>query len=99
MNVFDIIKKPVITEKSQKLELSWIYTVIISKKATKVDVKNAFGQLYWVKVEGVNIVKTREKFRKTKTWIAMKKKPLVKAMIKLAWKERISDFIKLKIKD
>ncbi|MDD2487520.1 MAG: 50S ribosomal protein L23 [Candidatus Gracilibacteria bacterium] len=99
MNLFDIIKKPVVTEKSQKGELSGIYTVIISKGATKVDVKNAFGQLYGVKVASVNIVKTREKFRNTKTGVALKKRTSVKAMIRLAGKDRISDFIKLKIKD
>ncbi|EKE25981.1 MAG: 50S ribosomal protein L23 [uncultured bacterium (gcode 4)] len=99
MNLFDIIKKPVITEKSQRWELTGIYTVIVDKNATKVDIKNAFNGLYGVKVESVNIVKTREKVRNTKTWIAMKKRPSVKAMVKLAWKERISDFIKLKIKD
>ena len=97
MNIFDIIKKPVVTEKSQKLELNWVYTVFIDKKATKVDVRNAFSTLYWVKVEHVNIIKTMEKVRNTKTWIALKRRSKVKALVKLAWKDRISDFMKLKV--
>lgn len=99
MELFKIIKKPIITEKSQRYELSWVYTMEVNSSATKVDIRSAFERLYWVKVESVNIVKTREKFRNTRTWVALKKKPTTKALIKLSGKERVADLMKIKIKD
>ncbi|HBA44530.1 TPA: 50S ribosomal protein L23 [Patescibacteria group bacterium] len=40
---------------------------MVDPSATKVDIKNTFKRLYGVTVEAVNIIKTREKFRNTKT--------------------------------
>ena len=99
MELFKIIKKPVITEKSQRYELSWVYTMEVSNMATKVDIRSAFEKLYWVKVESVNIVKTREKFHQTKTWIHIKRRPTVKALIKLEGWKKIADLMKIKTKD
>jgi len=99
MELFKIIKKPVITEKSQALELAWVYTMQVNSLCTKVDVKNAFEKLYWVSVKSVNIVKTREKVRNTRKWVAIKKKPTTKALIALKDGQRIADLMKLKIKD
>ena len=99
MNLFKIIKKPVITEKSQRLELSWVYTMEVNPRATKVDIANAFGKLYGVAVKGVNIVKTREKMRNSNKWAIVKKKPTTKALISLEKNARIADLMKLKIKD
>lgn len=99
MEIFNVIKKPLITEKTQKLELTWVYTVEVNPNATKVDIKNAFGRLYWVDVKSVNIVKTQAKYRNTRTWIASKRKPSVKALVSLKKWQKIEDYIKLKIKD
>lgn len=99
MELFKIIKKPVITEKTQALELSWVYTMQVNHLSNKVEIRNAFERLYWVEVEKVNIVKTREKFRNTRTWVALRKKPTVKALISLKKWQRIQDLMKLKIKD
>lgn len=63
MSVFSIIKKPVVTEKSQIAELSGVYTVLVDNSATKVDVRSAFETLYNVEVEKVNIIKVRRKIR------------------------------------
>ncbi len=99
MELFKIIKKPVITEKSQRYELSWVYTMEVNSLATKVDIRNAFEKLYWVDVESVNIIKTREKYRNTRTWIALRRKPTTKALIKLANGQKVADLMKLKIKE
>jgi ribosomal protein L23 len=44
MSLYTIIKRPVVTEKSQRLELEGAYTVIVSP--TKVDVRTSFERLY-----------------------------------------------------
>ncbi|MCK9272613.1 50S ribosomal protein L23 [Candidatus Gracilibacteria bacterium] len=96
MKIYNTIKRPVVTEKSQKLELSGVYTVIVDPSATKVDIKNSFKRLYGVTVEAVNIIKTREKFRNTRTGASLKRKMETKALVSLKGKERISDFAKIK---
>ncbi|MDR1997342.1 MAG: 50S ribosomal protein L23 [Candidatus Margulisbacteria bacterium] len=53
-SVYDVIVKPVVTEKSS-LELGKnIYTFIVQKKATKIAVRSAVEKIYNVKVAKVN---------------------------------------------
>ncbi len=99
MNLFSIIKKPLITEKSQRLELTGTYTMVINDRATKTDVKNSIEALYGVKVEKVNIVRTREKFHNTNRGAKLKRRSITKALITLKDGKRIADLQKLKIKD
>ena len=96
MSVFSIIKKPVVTEKSQKAELSGVYTVLIDSSATKVDVRSAFETLYAVEVEKVNIIKVRRKIRVAgKGGVAVKRKEQVKALVTLKKGSRLNDFQKI----
>ena len=45
MSLYNIIKKPVVTEKSQILEMKGKYTLIVDDKATKVDVRTSVERL------------------------------------------------------
>jgi large subunit ribosomal protein L23 len=59
MNIHDVIKGPLITEKlDQAREKFRQYSFIVDKKATKIDVARAVESLFKVSVEGVrtNIV-------------------------------------------
>lgn len=96
MKILSIIKRPVITEKSQIWEQNSVYTVMVDKTATKVDIKNAFFKLYWVKVEAVRVLNTREKFKFGKKSIIKKKGIERKAMVTLAKWEDVIDFIQIK---
>lgn len=98
MELFKVIKKPLITEKTQTLELHWVYTIEADPRATKIDIKTAFNRLYSVQVEKVNIIKVREKFKNTRTGLNIKRKPSIKALVTLKSWQRL-DFSKLKIKD
>ncbi len=99
MNLFQIIKRPVVSEKSQMLELEGTYVVEVDSNATKVDVRSAFERLYGVKVASVNVIKTREKFRTAGRRMAqMKRHPAKKALVTLAGSDRIADFQKIKTK-
>ncbi len=96
MSLYSIIKKPVVSEKSQVLEFAGVYTVIVDTKATKVDVRSAFERLYGVKVESVNIIKTRPKFKNGgKAGIVAKRGIEKKALVKLAEGSRLADFQKI----
>ncbi len=63
MKTFDIILKPVITEKATDQEKKGKYSVIVRKDATKIDVKEAFRALYGVKVLKINVMRTASKTR------------------------------------
>jgi len=64
-NPFNIIKKPVITEKATKLkETDNKYEFVVAKNATKNQIKQAIEQLFNVDVEKVRTVITHGKMRR-----------------------------------
>lgn len=91
-SLFTLIDRPVVTEKSQRGELSGVYTLQIDPRATKVDIRTFIERAYGVRVRKVNIVKTREKFRNTRQGMKIKRAPVVKAMVSLEGNDRIADF-------
>ncbi len=96
MSQYNIIKKPVITEKSQKLEMRGVYTLTVDNRATKVDVRTAIERLYGVSVTKVNMINTRVKVRVNGKYGAqVKRKETTKAIVTLKAGERISDFQKI----
>lgn len=56
-NPRDILKKPLITEKSMDLVNENKYTFIVDTKSNKVEIKKAVEELFKVKVEKVNTMK------------------------------------------
>ena len=55
MTAYDIIKKPVITEKSEMLRREYNkYTFEVNTKANKIQIKKAVEELFNVKVEAVS---------------------------------------------
>lgn len=64
MNPYNVIKKPLLTEKSTQLkELNNQYCFEVDLRATKDDIKGAVESLFKVKVEGV---RTMQYFGKKK---------------------------------
>ncbi len=63
MNSYDIIKRPVLTEKSYAGVPAKIYTFVVAKSANKVQIANAVEEVFGVKVASVNtsIVKGKVK--------------------------------------
>ncbi len=57
----DIIIKPIITEKSSMAMQQGKYTFKVSKKATKIDIKNAVEKLFGVKVLEVRTINVKGK--------------------------------------
>ncbi|MCH7800462.1 MAG: 50S ribosomal protein L23 [Chloroflexi bacterium] len=61
MQVFDIIRRPVITEKSTLLQEEGRYTFEVSRSATKHQIKTAVEEAFDVEVLQVNTMNVRGK--------------------------------------
>lgn len=59
----NILTKPIITEKTSRSQENGIYTFIVVKDATKIDIKNAFEALYGEKVTKVQILYRKPKVK------------------------------------
>ena len=70
-SAYDIIKKPVLTEKSYDQFPGRTYTFEVEKTANKIEIKKAVEELYSVSVKEVNtfIVGGRNKSRYTKAGV------------------------------
>ena len=80
---FDIIKAPVITEKSAQLSENNVYTFKVDKKANKTQIKQVIEKKFGVKVESVNTLNTKPKARRVGRYTG-KTKTYKKAIVKLA---------------
>ena len=69
MNSYDIIRRPILTEKSYAGIAAKTYTFEVAKSANKVEIKKAVEELYNVQVLDVNtlIVAPKTKQRYTKS--------------------------------
>jgi large subunit ribosomal protein L23 len=68
MNAYDIIKRPLLSEKSYATIADKKYTFVVAKEANKVEIRKAVEEIFKVKVQKVNtlIVKGKEKTQNTK---------------------------------
>ncbi|URM34881.1 MULTISPECIES: 50S ribosomal protein L23 [unclassified Bacillus (in: firmicutes)] len=64
MDARDIIKRPVITERSTDIMADKKYTFEVDVRANKTQVKDAVEQIFGVKVEKVNIMNYKGKFKR-----------------------------------
>ena len=64
MNPYDIIIKPVLTEKSYDSIAAKTYTFIVAKDATRTQVKMAVEAIFGVKVARVNTINTLGKMKR-----------------------------------
>lgn len=84
MRLFRILKKPIVSEKSANLEMeNNTYVFEVSKDATKIDIKKSTQELYWVEVASVNVLTTREKFKRGKKGMQLRKRSTKKAYVTL----------------
>ncbi|MGJ7922983.1 50S ribosomal protein L23 [Neobacillus sp. LXY-4] len=64
MDARDIIKRPVITEASSEAMAEKKYTFEVDVRANKTQVKDAIQEIFGVKVEKVNIMNYKGKFKR-----------------------------------
>jgi large subunit ribosomal protein L23 len=64
MNAYDIVRKPVITEKSMNEMADKKYTFIVDVNANKTEIKKAIEEVFKVKVDRVNTVRVLGKMKR-----------------------------------
>lgn len=64
MDARELIKRPVITERSTDLMAEKKYTFEVDVRANKTQVKDAVEEIFGVKVEKVNIMNYKGKFKR-----------------------------------
>ncbi|MFI3228164.1 MAG: 50S ribosomal protein L23 [Clostridia bacterium] len=81
-SVYDIIRKPVITEKSMMgVAMSREYTFEVLRSANKVEIKKAIEEIFGVKVQSVNTINQVGKMKRQGVHVgktAQYKKAIVK---------------------
>ena len=88
----EIIKKPIITEKSMLLvENENKYTFEVSKHANKVQIKKAIEELFDVTVLKVNVINTTPKKKRVGQYFGYKNE-LTKAIVTLDKEDKIEIF-------
>lgn len=64
MNAYDIIIKPILSEKSYDSIPNKKYTFLVDGRATKTQIKAAVEEIFGVDVEKVNTVNVRGKYKR-----------------------------------
>ena len=83
-NYRDVIKAPIITEKTATLSQNGrVYTFSVDPRANKTQIKQAVEKLFNVKVENVNTVNVKPKKKRVGRYVG-KTNRVKKAIVKLA---------------
>jgi large subunit ribosomal protein L23 len=80
-NARDIIKRPIITERSTEVMGEQKYTFEVDYRANKTEIKNAVEEIFEVTVEKVNTMNSKGKFKRVGRhtgYTARRKKAIVK---------------------
>lgn len=64
MNAYDIVRRPVITEKSMNEMADKKYTFIVDVNANKTEIKKAIEEIFKVKVDKVNTIRVMGKIKR-----------------------------------
>lgn len=81
---WDVIKKPLVTEKSMAKQQKSVYTFLVDPQANKPEVKHAVEKAFNVKVAEVRTVKVKGKLKRMKNMLLEgKRKDVKKAYVTL----------------
>jgi large subunit ribosomal protein L23 len=92
MNLFDVLKKPLLSEKSNDVrENLGCYSFLVNTRASKTDIKAAVETMFNVNVVAVNTCLTRGKVRRKANGLSLTPKKK-KAVVKLAPGQKLAIF-------
>lgn len=91
MNLHDIIRRPLITEKATDLQLQDTYVFEVARTANKIQVKNAVEKAFDVHVIDVNVLTVPGKMRR-RGRREIPTSPWKKAIVKLKAGDKITYF-------
>lgn len=93
MHVYEIIKRPIVTEKSNTLaDLYGQYTFEVDRRANKHQVKEAVEQIFDVEVEKVRIMNIKPKRGRYGRRMVVRESAWKKAIVILAPGQRLEMF-------
>ena len=81
-NYRDIIKAPIITEKSSNLATQNVITFSVDVRANKTQIKQAIEKIFDVKVDSVNTINVKPKKKRVGRYVGKTNK-VKKAIVKL----------------
>ena len=91
-NVYDIIRRPVITEQSMESVADKKYVFEVAMNATKTDIKAAVEKIFNVKVAKVNTLIVNGKVKRTGAYPAGKRADYKKAIVTLTADSKTIEF-------
>ena len=90
-SMYDVIKRPIITEKSSNLVENLQYTFEVDPKATKTEVKDAIEKIFKVKVVEIRTINVHRKAKRMQRFEGFKP-AYKKAIVRLAAGQTIDVF-------
>ena len=91
-NIYDIIRRPVITEQSMEAVADKKYVFMVDVDANKTEIKAAVEQIFGVKVAKVNTVRMQGKVKRTGAYPAGKQAEYKKAIVTLTESSKTIEF-------
>ena len=91
-NVYDIIKRPVITEQSMESVADKKYVFMVDINSNKTEIKAAVEEIFGVKVAKVNTIRMQGKVKRTGAYPAGKRADYKKAVITLTADSKTIEF-------
>ena len=92
MNVYDIIRRPIITEQSMEAVADKKYVFEVAMSATKTDIKAAVEKIFNVKVAKVNTLIVNGKVKRNGGYPAGKRADYKKAVVTLTADSKTIEF-------
>ena len=91
-NVYDIIRRPVITEQSMEAVADKKYVFVVDIEANKTEIKAAVEQVFGVKVAKVHTIRMQGKTKRTGAYPAGKRPAYKKAVVTLTADSKTIEF-------
>ena len=91
-NVYDIIKRPVITEQSMEDVASKKYVFEVDINSNKTEIKAAVEEVFGVKVAKINTVRMQGKVKRTGAYPAGRRAAYKKAIVTLTADSKTIEF-------
>jgi len=89
----DIIKRPVVSEKSYALLDQGVYTFVVAPDANKIEIRQAVESIFNVRVTNVNTLNRKGKAKRNRRKATFGRRPDTKrAIVTLAGDDRIELF-------
>jgi len=89
---YDIIRRPVITERSMEAIDSKKYVFEVAKDSTKPEIKRAVEEIFKVKVDKVNTINVKGKLKRTGRYPEGRRPSRKKAIVTLSADSKTIDF-------